>query len=61
MLAYRGGLDASVAVPWLKEKYDADIITLTVDLGMMDLKSIRQRALQVGAAKAMIIGGKEAL
>ncbi len=50
MLAYRGGLDTSVAVPWLKEKYDADIITLTVDLGMMDLKSIRQRARQVGAA-----------
>ena len=60
MLAYRGGLDTSVAVPWLKEIYDADI-TLTVDLGMMDLKSIHQRALQVGAAKALIIGGKEAL
>ena len=61
MLAYSLGLDTSVAVPWLKGKYDADIITLTVDLGMMDLESIRQRALQVGAAKALIIGGKEAL
>ena len=39
MLAYSGGLDTTVAVRWLQEKYDADIITLTVDLGMVDLES----------------------
>jgi len=33
VLAYSGGLDTTVAVPWLQEKYDADIITLTIDLG----------------------------
>ncbi len=33
MLAYNGGLDTSVAVRWLKEKYNLDIIALTVDVG----------------------------
>ena len=61
VLAYSGGLDTSVAVPWLKDKYGAEIITLTVDLGMVDLESIRQRALQVGAAQALTVDGKETL
>jgi argininosuccinate synthase len=61
VLAYSGGLDTSVAVPWLKEKYDADIVTLTIDLGMVDLEAIRRRALAVGAAKALTLDGKEAL
>mgnify|MGYP001334748450 FL=1 len=61
ILAYSGGLDTSVAVPWLKEKYNAEIITLTIDLGMVDLEAIRQRALTVGAAKALTVDGKETL
>ena len=61
VLAYSGGLDTSVAVSWLIEKYGADIITLTIDLGMVDLETIRQRALQVGATKALTVDGKEAL
>ena len=61
VLAYSGGLDTTVAVPWLKEKYGADIITLTVDLGMVDLESIRQRALDIGAAEAVTVDGKQAL
>lgn len=61
VLAYSGGLDTSVAVPWLKEKYNAEIITLTIDLGMVDLEAIRQRALAVGAAKALTIDGKQHL
>ena len=61
VLAFSGGLDTSVAVPWLKEKYGAEVITLTIDLGMVDLESIRQRAMQVGAAKALTVDGKEAL
>jgi argininosuccinate synthase len=61
VLAYSGGLDTSVAVPWLKEKYDADIVTLTIDLGMVDLEAIRRRAMAVGAAKALTVDGKEAL
>ena len=61
VLAYSGGLDTTVAVPWLKEKYDADIVTLTVDLGMVDLESIRQRALETGAAEAVTVDGKQVL
>ncbi|PKB83959.1 MAG: argininosuccinate synthase [SAR202 cluster bacterium Io17-Chloro-G9] len=61
VLAYSGGLDTSVAVPWLKDKYGAEIITLTIDLGMVDLESIRQRALQVGASKALTVDGKDTL
>ena len=41
VLAFSGGLDTSVAVPWLKEKYEADVITLTIDLGMVDLEFIK--------------------
>ncbi len=61
VLAYSGGLDTTVAVPWLKEKYGADIITVTIDLGMVDLESIRQRAIQVGAAKAVTVDAKDTL
>jgi len=61
LLAYSGGLDTTVAVPWLQENYDAEVITLTIDLGMVDLESIRLRALQVGAVKAMTVDGRETL
>ncbi|MCH8801920.1 MAG: argininosuccinate synthase [Chloroflexi bacterium] len=61
VLAYSGGLDTTVAVPWLREKYDADIITLTIDLGMVDLESIRQRALSIGAVEALTVDGRDTL
>ena len=61
VLAYSGGLDTTVAVPWLQEKYDADIITLTIDLGMVDLESIRQRALTIGATEALTVDGRDTL
>ena len=61
VLAFSGGLDTSVAVPWLKENYGAEVITLTIDLGMVDLESIRQRAVDVGAVKALTVDGKQEL
>ena len=61
VLAFSGGLDTSVAVSWLKEKYGAEIVTLTIDLGMVDLEAIRQHALRVGAAKALTVDAKEDL
>ena len=61
VLAYSGGLDTTVAVPWLKEKYGADIVTLTADLGMVDLETTRQRALSIGAAEAVIVDGRQTL
>lgn len=60
VLAYSGGLDTSVAVKWIKEKYQMDVIALTIDLGSeKDLASIRQRALDVGAIDAKIVDGRD--
>ena len=45
VLAYSGGLDTSVAVPWLREQYDAEVVTLTVDLGGGSLREgVERRA-----------------
>ncbi|MCX8182252.1 MAG: argininosuccinate synthase [Candidatus Methanomethyliaceae archaeon] len=60
VLAYSGGLDTSVAIKWLHEKYSADIVTLTVDLGQQeDFKSIEEKAYKVGAIKHYTIDAKE--
>jgi argininosuccinate synthase len=61
VLAYSGGLDTSVAIKWIKEKYGLDVVTLTVDVGAndRDLDAIRQRALEIGAVKALVRDVKE--
>ena len=59
LLAYSGGLDTSVCVKWLQEKHDANVVTLTVDLGMVEMEPIRQRALQTGAVDALTVDGRE--
>ncbi|MFC1902718.1 argininosuccinate synthase [Chloroflexota bacterium] len=60
VLAYSGGLDTSVAIRWLKEKYDLDVIALTVDVGNeRDFSIIQQKALKVGAVKALVKDAKE--
>ncbi len=60
ILAYSGGLDTSVAVKWLQDKYDLKVITLTVDIGNVpDLEATRQKALKVGAIKALVVDAKE--
>jgi argininosuccinate synthase len=60
VLAYSGGLDTSVAIKWLEEKYNSKVITLTVDIGNVpDLEAIRQKALKVGAIKALVVDAKE--
>jgi argininosuccinate synthase len=59
VLAYSGGLDTSVAIPWIKERYDAEVITLTAELGQgRDTEEIRQKALKTGAEKAIVIDGQ---
>ena len=46
VLAYSGGLDTSVAIPWLAEQYRAEIVTVTLDLGQgSELDDVRERAL----------------
>jgi argininosuccinate synthase len=59
-LAYSGGLDTSVAIRWLKEKYNLDVIAVTIDVGNeRDFSAIRQKALDVGAVKALVLDAKE--
>jgi len=60
VLAYSGGLDTSVAIRWLKEEYNLDVITLTVDVGNeRDFSTVRDKALKVGASKALVRDVKE--
>jgi argininosuccinate synthase len=60
VLAYSGGLDTSVAIRWLQEQYQADVATLTMDLGgKVDLEGARQRALQIGALRADVLDARE--
>lgn len=62
VLAYSGGLDTSVSIKWLQEKYNYDVIALAIDLGEeKDLETVRQKALDVGAIKSVIINAKDIL
>ncbi len=61
VLAYSGGLDTSVAIKWLKERYNLDVIALTIDVGNeRDFSAVQQKALKVGAVKALVKDAKEA-
>lgn len=60
VLAYSGGLDTSVAVKWLKERYGYDVVTFTVDIGNVpNLDAIRQKALKAGAVDAVVTDARE--
>jgi argininosuccinate synthase len=59
VLAYSGGLDTSVAIRWIKEQYNLDVITLTIDVGNeRDMAAIATRAEQIGAVKALVVDGR---
>jgi len=60
VLAYSGGLDTSVAIAWLKEKFNAEVITVTVDVGQKEnFKEIEERAYKAGASKHYLIDAKD--
>ena len=60
VLAYSGGLDTSVSIKWIEEKYDADVITVTLDVGQpVDLKEVEERAKLIGAIKHYSIDAKQ--
>ncbi len=60
VLAYSGGLDTSVAIAWLKEKFKAEVITVTVDVGQKEnFKEIEERAYKAGASKHYLVDAKE--
>jgi argininosuccinate synthase len=59
ILAYSGGLDTSVMVPWIREKYNLDVVAFTVDLGQGDdIERIRQKALRTGAVDAVALDAR---
>lgn len=55
VLAYSGGLDTSVIVPWLIENYSCEVITVTANLGQYEeLEGLEEKAIASGAAKAYV-------
>jgi argininosuccinate synthase len=55
VVAYSGGLDTSVMVKWLNDKFDAEIITATGNLGQRgELEGLEEKALKTGAVKAVV-------
>jgi len=55
-VAYSGGLDTSVMIKWLMEKYNAEIITVTGNIGQRkELNGIEEKALMTGATKAVVV------
>lgn len=61
MLLYSGGLDTSVMLKWIQEKYGCELVTVTLDIGQKakDFASIKEKALKLGAVKAFVIDAKK--
>ncbi|AVI94132.1 argininosuccinate synthase [Oenococcus oeni] len=60
VLAYSGGLDTSVAIPWLKDK-GYEVIAVSLDVGQhgKQIENIQKKALKIGAIQSFIIDGKD--
>ena len=55
VLAYSGGLDTSIIIPWLKENYGYEVIAMAADLGQgEELQPLREKAIKTGASKIYI-------
>lgn len=60
VLAYSGGLDTSIIIPWLKENYDCEVIAVCVDVGQgSEIDSVREKAIKSGASKLYVEDVKE--
>lgn len=60
VLAYSGGPGSSAAISWLADRYEAEIIAVTLDLGQrQDLEEVRDRALASGATRAHVLDARE--
>lgn len=61
VLLYSGGLDSSVILKWIQETYHAGVIALTIDIGQQadDLEAVKQKALKLGAKKAIVLDCKD--
>ena len=55
VLAYSGGMDSTISIVWIKEQYDLDVVTLTVDLGGgPELEGVEDRAKSAGAIDSLV-------
>lgn len=62
VLAYSGGLVTSAAIAWLAQEREAEVVTLTLDVGQeRELAVVRERALALGAVRAHVIDAREEL
>jgi argininosuccinate synthase len=62
VLAYSGGLESSIGIPWLRDAHHAEVITVTVDLGQgQELEEVRDRAVAAGAVRAHVLDLREEL
>ncbi|NMM65881.1 argininosuccinate synthase [Clostridium sp. P21] len=60
VLAYSGGLDTSIIIPWLKENYDLDVIAACINVGQGDdMKEVEAKAIRTGASKVYIVDAIE--
>ena len=60
VLAYSGGLDTSIIIPWLKENYDCEVIAMAADVGQgEELEPLNEKAIKTGASKIYIEDLKE--
>jgi argininosuccinate synthase len=60
ILAYSGGLDTSIIIPWLKDNYDLEVIACCIDVGQGDdMEAVRAKALKTGASKIYVEDCKE--
>ncbi len=60
VLAYSGGLDTTVIIPWLKENYNYDVIAVCIDVGQGDdWKTIKDRALKTGASACYVVDARQ--
>lgn len=60
VLAYSGGLDTSIIIPWLLENYECEVIAMIGDVGQGDdMEAVREKALKTGAVKAVVVDLKD--
>ena len=60
VLAYSGGLDTSIMIPWLKEKYGCEVVAFAADVGQQEnMEKVKEKALATGACEAYVLNLKE--
>ena len=61
VLLYSGGLDTSVMLKWIQDAYQAEVIAVCVDIGQLadDLDAIKQKAIDLGAVKSIVVDAKD--